>query len=106
MKRWPLFLLAAVAAAQDFSQRGFLETTGLLFPQTAPNDSGHATGEALFRYEAFYKLTPGFRLAGGFDARADTHLETEREFSLSWWDRSRLRPARVEVRRSHALLDC
>jgi hypothetical protein len=102
MKRWPLFLIAAVAAAQDFTQRGFLETTGLLFPQEAPNDSGQVTAEALFRYEAFYKLTPSFRLAGGLDARADTHLETEREFGLSWWDRSRRRPA-LAVRRLSAV---
>jgi hypothetical protein len=96
-----LVLLATVAAAQDFTQRGFLETTGYFFPQTAPNDSSHAVGEALFRYEAFYKVTPDLRLAGGFDARADTHLETERDWGLSWWDRNRRRPA-FAVRRLSA----
>ncbi len=36
-----LFLLAAATAyAQNFSQRGFLETSALVFPQTADNDSG------------------------------------------------------------------
>jgi len=100
MKPW-LFLLAAVAAAQDFTQRGFLESTGLLFPDTAPNDSGHATAEILFRYEAFYKLTPSFHLAGGIDLRTDTHLETERAFGLSWWDRTSQRPA-FAVRRLSA----
>ncbi len=100
--KFALFLLAAaVAAAQNFSQRGFLETTGLIFPQTAANDSSHAVGEALLRYEAFYRLSPALRFAGGIDARADTHLETERGPGLSWWDRERRRPA-LEVRRLSA----
>ncbi len=93
--------LAAVAAAQDFTQRGFFETGALLYPQTAPNDSGHAVGEALFRYEAFYKPLPGLQFAGGIDARADSHGETERAFVLSWWDRERRRPA-FEIRRLSA----
>jgi hypothetical protein len=79
------------ARAQNFSQRGFIETTSLVFPQTAPNDSAHVTGAALFRYEAFYKLT-NLRFAGAIDARADTHQQTERELGVSWWDRSRRRP--------------
>jgi hypothetical protein len=100
--RFGLLLLCAVAApAQTFTQRGFLETTALIFPQSAANDSSHLTAEALFRYEAFFKLTPNFRLAGGIDARTDTHLETERELGLSWWDRSRRRPA-FAVRRLSA----
>src|SRR5437763_1647786 len=96
-----LILLAAVAAAQDFSQRGFLESTGLFFPQAAANDSSHAVGEWLFRYEATYKLAPGLKLSGGIDARTDTHRETEREFGLSWWDRERRRPM-LAVRRFSA----
>lgn len=96
-----LLLLATVAAAQTFTQRGFLETTALIFPQTAANDSSHITAESLFRYEAFYKLTPDLRLAGGIDARTDSHRETEREFALSWWDRSRRRPT-FAVRRLSA----
>ena len=87
----PLLLLTATAHAQNFSQRGFLETTALLFPQEAPNDSAHAVGEALFRYEAFYKLT-NLSFAGAFDARTDTHRDTARDWGGLWWDRSRLRP--------------
>jgi len=96
-----LILCATVAAAQDFSQRGFLENTGLFFPQQATNDSSHAVGEWLLRYEAAYKLAPGLKISGAFDARTDTHLETGREFHLSWWDRERRRPA-FEVRRLSA----
>jgi len=79
--------------AQTFEQRGFLETTAAVYPDTAPGDSSHAVGEVLFRYEAFYKPIPSLRFAGAIDARTDTHLETERAAGLSWWDRSRQRPA-------------
>jgi len=92
----PNFLLALFALplfAQTFTQRGFLETTGLLYPQAAPNDSSYAVGEALFRYEAFYRPVPGLQLAGALDAQTDTHHQTERSFGLSWWDRNRQRPA-------------
>ena len=90
MTPW-LVLLAALG--QDFTHRGFFETMGFFYPQTAPNDSSHAVGEGLFRYEASYKLAPGLKLTGSLDARTDTHRVTEREWGLSWWDRSRLRPA-------------
>lgn len=96
-----LILFAAAAAAQDFSQRGFLESAGLFFPQTAPGDSSHAAGEWLLRYEPSYKLAPSLRIYGSFDARTDTHLETERDPHISWWDRERRRPA-FAVRRLSA----
>ena len=86
-----LLFLVATLHAQNFSQRGYLETTALVFPQTAPNDSAHAVGEALFRYEAFYKLT-NLRFAAAVDARTDTHRETDRDWGGAWWDRSRRRP--------------
>jgi hypothetical protein len=99
--RLALLLFASLAAAQDFTQRGFIETTGYFFPQTAPNDSGRAVGESLIRYEAFYKLAPGLKLSGGIDLRADTHLETERDLHVGWFDRERLRPA-IALRRLSA----
>jgi hypothetical protein len=87
-----LFLLTAVTAfAQNFSQRGFLESSALVFPQTADNDSGRVVGEALFRYEAFYKLT-NLRFAGAIDTRMDSHQQTGRDWDGFWWDRSRRRP--------------
>lgn len=94
-------LCLTTAVAQDFSQRGFLETTGLFFPQTSPNDSGRAVGESLFRYELFYKPFNGLQFAGGFDAAFDTHQDTDRAFAISFWDRERLRPA-FAVRRLSA----
>jgi hypothetical protein len=99
MKRGlPLLLIAAAAAAQDFSQRGFLESTGLFFPQTAPRDASHAVGEWLLRYEASYKIAPALKISGAIDARIDTHQQTERDVELSWWDRERQRPA-LAIRR-------
>jgi hypothetical protein len=96
-----LFAVASLAGAQSLTQRGFFETSALLFPQTAPNDSSLANGAALFRYEAFYKPLPGLQIVGGLDARADTHQETDRDAGLSWRDRERQRPA-LEVRRLSA----
>ncbi|HLK62899.1 MAG TPA: hypothetical protein VKU19_05645 [Bryobacteraceae bacterium] len=96
-----LALLPALLCAQDFTQRGFLETSTQIYPQSAPNDSSHITDESLFRYEAFYKLIPNLRFAGAFDARMDTHQQTDRDFTLSFWDRERLRPA-FEIRRLSA----
>jgi hypothetical protein len=65
------------------------------------NDSGQAIGEALFRYEAFYKLNSDWQFAGGIDARADTHEQVDRVWELSWDDRERRRPS-FEVRQLNA----
>ncbi len=100
MKRAALALLAVSAWGQNFTQRGFLETAAVLYPETAPNDSGRVVGESLFRYEAFYKLT-NLRFAGAVDARFDTHQETERAWDPSWWDRNLRRPT-LAVRRMSA----
>ena len=93
--------VAAVAWGQSFTQRGFLETDFIGYPQTAPNDSGQEIGEALFRYEAFYKLDSDWQFAGGIDARADTHAQVDRTWELSWDDRERRRPS-FEVRQLNA----
>jgi len=89
------------AASQDFSQPGFLDSSVVLYPQTAPNDSGRAVGQAFFQYEAFYKVSPRLRLASGIDAQIDTHSQVERIGDPSLWDRERQRPA-LEVRRANA----
>jgi len=93
---WVLGLAGAVWG-QSFTQRGFLETDFVGYPQTAPNDSGQAVGEALFRYEAFYKLNSNWQFGAGIDARTDTHEQVDRVFELSWDDRTRRRPS-FEVR--------
>ena len=97
---WVLGLSAAVFG-QAFTQRGFLEADFVGYPQTVLNDSGQAIGEALFRYEAFYKLNSDWQFAGGIDARADTHEQVDRAWELSWDDRERRRPS-FEVRQLNA----
>jgi hypothetical protein len=86
-------LCCLLAPAQDFKQRGFLETGLTLFPQEARNDSGQAIGAALFRYEASYKVRPWLRFSGALDAAFDTHQQVERSLHLDWQDRSLQRPA-------------
>lgn len=86
-------LLCFSANAQNFSQRGFIESDLQLYPETAPNDSSHAIDENLLRYEASWKALPWLRLAGSIDGRFDTHEEVERVAHLDWQDRSLRRPA-------------
>jgi hypothetical protein len=86
-------LLIMPCAAQNISQRGFIETDNELYPETAPNDSGQAVDEDLFRYEASYKALSWLRFTGSFDARFDTHLETGRSPHLDWQDRGLQRPS-------------
>jgi len=72
-------VLLAVMFVQSFEQRGFVENSAAVYPQTAPNDSGHVVDEVLFREEASYKFTPWFTLSGAFDARTDSHRQTARD---------------------------
>ncbi len=88
-----VLLCFGAAAAQNFNQRGFLETSLTLYPEAAANDSGHAVGESLLRYQASYKLRPWLQFSGSFDARFDTHQQVERALHLDWQDRSLRRPA-------------
>ena len=93
----------AMALGQSFTQRGFLETRYAVYPQTAPGDSGRFIGEALLRWEPSFKPAPWLRLAGSFDARADTHNQVEGRWHASLEDRERQRPA-FAVRRLSAIL--
>ena len=89
----PVLFFSFLSDAQDFTQRGFLATALTLYPETAPNDSSHAIGDGLLRYEASYKLRPWLRLSGSMDARFDTHSQVERALHFDWQDRSLRRPA-------------
>src|SRR3984885_3212685 len=81
------------AGGQSFTQRGFVEADLFGFPLTAPNDSGQAIGDALFRWDATYKPAPWITFSGGIEAQTDTHHQTERTFRLDFDDRGLLRPA-------------
>jgi len=84
--------LASAGFAQTYSQRGFLEMRGTVYPRRAVNDRAHGVAESLFRYEAFLKPSSSVQFAGAFDFRTDTHHQVERDFSLSWQDRELQRP--------------
>jgi hypothetical protein len=88
----PLLVFPALAA-QTLDHRGFLETRVLLFPQTAPGDSGRIVADALLRWEPSLDLGAGWKLFGSLDARADTHRQVEREARADWQDRRLQRPA-------------
>lgn len=108
MTRLPLALLvqaafATVLLAQSFDQRGFIESQTLLYPQTAPNDSGQAVTSMLLRWEPSYKFSKWLTLYAAFDARADSHEETDREFRLDFDDRGIRRPA-LSARRLSAVI--
>ncbi len=85
--------LFAQTSSPVFEQRGFFENSALFYPQTTQNDSGHAIDETLLRWEASYKPAEWLKLAGSFDARADTHQQTDREPTIDLEDRSIRRPA-------------
>lgn len=94
-------VLAMFLLAQNYSQRGFVELRTTFYPEAAPRDSSHASGEALARYEGVYRPFADLQIAGGVDGRTDTHRYTVRDFDLDWKDRGRRRPA-VSVRRLSA----
>jgi hypothetical protein len=89
--------------AQSFEQRGFLENSTTVYPQTAPNDSGRVVDELLFREEASYKFAPWLTVSGAFDARTDSHRQTARDGVVDADDRSTQRPA-FSVRRMSATI--
>lgn len=102
--RLALLLAACLAArAQLFSQRGFVETRNFAYPQQAAGDSGRLVSEELLRWEASTRLRPWLQLNAGFDARLDSHRQSERRWRLDWADRGLERPA-FSARRLSLLL--
>ena len=96
-------LVALILLAQNFEQRGFLENQALVYPQSASNDPGHVVASVLLRWEASYRFAPWFKLSGSFDARADSHQQTDRIARVDLDDRSIARPA-FSLRRLSATL--
>ena len=99
-------LFACACAAQTLTQRGFLENSTFLYPQSVPGDSSRVVSETLFHYEVFYQPVAGLQFSAGIDAQADTHRQTERSLRVEWLDRSVRRPAfavrRLSVRYTSA----
>ena len=92
MRLWVILLAATACYSQDFTQRGFIETRLLLYPQTVPADSGRVIDEVYLEYEFSKKISTGLRVYGAFEAQTDTHRQTERTFDFSWLDRKIRRP--------------
>lgn len=92
---------AAVAGAQTITQRGFVETQGLFFPQEATNDSTRVVGDVLVRDEAFLKPVPWIQFAAGVDFRANSHDQVEDSWQIDFADRTIARP-RLSIRRLSA----
>ncbi len=96
-------VLLVALAAQSFEQRGFFENETLLYPQTAPNDSGQVVNDTLFRWEASYQPATWIKFSTALDARVDTHNQAERTWAFDVDDRSVRRPP-FSLRRMSATL--
>jgi hypothetical protein len=99
-----LLVVGLSARAQTFTQRGFLETQGYGFFEKAPNDSGLVVNNNLLRWDGSWQAKPWLKLQTSFDARFDTHQQTDREFRLDFEDRGIRRPA-LSARRYSAILN-
>ena len=93
-----LLLLADEAPAQQVTQRGFADVRGVYYPQTNGPDDSHGGVDGLLRYEPAWEPVSWLRIAGAFDARADTRGLVERSWDVDWRDRGLERPA-LSVRR-------
>ena len=91
----------AIAAAQTFSYRGFVDLRALVFPQDSPHDDTNFVGDMLARGEAFYRPTSWAQFAFGLDARANSDDQVDTSFQVDLRDRLALRPS-VSVRRLSA----
>jgi len=91
--KFAIAFIGVAAAAQTFSQRGFFENQTILYPQTTYNDSGRFVSEARLRYEGSWQAKPWLKFSGAFEARTDSHRQVERDWSLSFDDRTLQRPA-------------
>ncbi len=98
-----ILLLAAPAAAQSFSQRGFVELKTTGYPQAAVNDDTREVGEALVRYEPAFEAGRWLRVRGSLDARLDTWGRVDRSWRVDFSDRTRKRPA-LSIRNLSATL--
>lgn len=93
--------LAALLLAQNLTQRGFIETRAITYPQAAPGDSGRIVGDALLRWEGDFSPTPWLTISSSLDARTDTHRQVLRNAAFDTNGRTIQRPA-LSMRRMSA----
>jgi hypothetical protein len=93
--RWVLAIvaLAAPAAAQDFTYRGFAEVQATAYPQTTPQDADRLGVEGRFRFEPAYRAASWLAVSASGDARIDNLQLAERAWRLDVRDRGVRRPA-------------
>ena len=96
-------LSTTTAAAQPISYRGFIDGRATVFPQDAVNDTVNVVGDGLARLEVSATPAEWLRVAGGLDARANSHDQVEDSWRVDFADRGELRP-RLSVRRLVATL--
>lgn len=101
-RRWlalACLLLPAPASAQTLTQRGFAEVRLAGYPQATGTDSVRLVADFLFREDVSWKPVSWLTMAGGAEARADSHDRVRRRWRPEWSDRSLLRPA-LAIRRA------
>lgn len=106
MRRLLVMFASAVGLtvhAQGFSQRGFVEMTGNIYPQIVPDDRAHGIGEVRFRYEPKWQPRAWLTFTASTEGRVDTHHQDARSLHIDWKDRSWQRPA-LSVRQLSAVL--
>src|SRR5262249_35381861 len=94
-------LWTAPVHAQTFSQRGFVDVSGVFFPQEALNDPTRAMGDLIVREEVFVKPAQWVQLAAGRDLPAESPGPREESWRVDFADRGTLRPA-IAARRLSA----
>ena len=98
-----VWTVTAPANAQTFSQRGFVESRVLFYPQDTLNDSTNLVADLLVREEATVKLAPWLQFAGAGDVRANSHDQVDAGWTFDFFDRGLQRPM-VSIRRINATL--
>jgi hypothetical protein len=94
-RRLVTFICAAALTVQgqEFSQRGFMEIDGDIYPELTQNDMAHGIGEGRVRYEPEWKPRHWFTLSASLEAQVDSHRQVARDLHFDWQDRSLERPA-------------
>ncbi len=89
--------------SSNLSQRGYFELNNTFYPQAGLGDSGRAISTAHLRWEASYKPASWVTFNVGFDARTDSHRQTQRTWDVNFNGQTIQRPA-FSARRFSALI--
>jgi hypothetical protein len=93
-----LLAVPGAAEAQSFAQRGFVDGTAFMFPQTGANDPTRVVADLTIRDEVFAQPAGWVRFAAGLDVRASSHHHVDDRWQLDLSDRGVRRP-RLALRR-------